>query len=148
MKANEEKVLLKSNRDEWETPASLFEQLDREFQFDLDACATDENAKCERYFTKEQDGLAQDWRGYTVWCNPPYSQFTYWAAKCFREGCQDNTIVVCLLPARTDTKYFHNYIYHHCEIRFIKGRLKFGNAKPNASFPGMVCIFRGPVVTD
>lgn len=81
--------------------------------------------------------------GDTVFVNPPYSEISKWVAKCYYEGCKDNTTVVLLIPSRTDTKYFHNYIMHRAEIRFIKGRLKFNDGKGNAPFPSMLVIFRG-----
>ena len=129
--------------DDWETPRIIFGQLDMEFHFNLDPCCTERTRKCENYFTPEQDGLKQSWAGYTVFCNPPYSNVAEWVKKAFEETKNKNTTVVMLIPSRTDTKYFHKYIYHRSEIRFIKGRLKFGNAKNPAPFPSMVVIFRG-----
>lgn len=81
--------------------------------------------------------------GARVWCNPPYSEIDKWVAKAFYETRNDNTVVVMLIPSRTDTRYFHNYIYQRAEIRFVKGRLKFGNSKNSAPFPSMLVIFRG-----
>ncbi|MBQ6499888.1 MAG: phage N-6-adenine-methyltransferase, partial [Mogibacterium sp.] len=133
-----------SKSDEWATPQSLFDELNAEFGFNLDPCATKENAKCERFYTAECNGLAQNWGGCRVFCNPPYSNIAKWVEKCYREGHKDHTTVVLLIPARTDTKYFHNYILHRSEIRFIKGRLKFGDGKGTAPFPSMVVIYRGP----
>lgn len=78
-----------------------------------------------------------------MFCNPPYSQIGAWVEKAFYEGHKDNTTVVLLIPARTDTKYFHNYIQHRSEIRFIKGRLKFGDSKNSAPFPSMIVVFTG-----
>ena len=135
-----------SNTDEWATPEKIFDVLDQEFHFNLDPCSTDENAKCERHFTKEQDGLKMSWGGCRVFCNPPYSDISKWVEKCFREGQKDRTLVVLLIPSRTDTKYFHDYIYQRAEIRFIKGRLKFGEAVNPAPFPSMVVIYRGAYV--
>lgn len=136
-------VLFKSDTDEWSTPDSVFEALDQEFHFTLDPCATAENHKCIRYFTKEKDGLERDWQGETVFCNPPYSQIKKWVEKAYREGIKDNTTVVLLVPARTDTKWFQSYVLHRSEIRFIAGRIKFGDAQYNAPFPSMIVIFRG-----
>lgn len=128
--------------DEWSTPQWLFDQLDAEFHFTLDPCSTDENAKCEKHYTKEQDGLAQDWSGETVFCNPPYGrEMTRWVQKCSTSAGRGTTVVL-LIPVRTDTKAFHEYIYGKAEIRFIKGRLRFGNAAANAPFPSMICIWR------
>lgn len=137
-------VMYSSKSDEWSTPQSFFDELDREFHFDLDAAASKENHKCSRYFTIQDDGITQNWGGCRVFCNPPYSQIEKWAAKAFYETKQDNTLVVMLIPARTDTKYFHNYIQGRSEIRFVKGRLKFGNSKNSAPFPSMVVIWKGP----
>lgn len=139
----EKRTLLSSNSDEYSTPSEIFAELDNEFHFNLDPCSTDENCKCEKHYTKAEDGLKQDWGGCRVFCNPPYSDIAKWTEKCYREGCKDNTIVVLLIPARTDTRYFHNYCYNRAEIRFIKGRLKFNGNTGNAPFPSMVVIFRG-----
>lgn len=139
---------LTSNSDEWSTPQEMFDSLDAEFSFNLDVCSTDENAKCERHFTKEQDGLKMSWGGCRVFCNPPYSEIGKWVEKCYREGHKDHTLVVLLIPARTDTKYFHNFIYNRAEIRFLKGRLRFGDSQNCAPFPSMVVIFRGAYVND
>ena len=135
-------VLFTSNSDEWETPQEVFDELDREFHFNLDPCSTDENSKCWMHFTKEQNGLQQDWGGYTVFCNPPYSAIQEWVIKCYKESLKPGTVVVMLVPARTDTKWFQEWVYHRSEIRFLKGRLKFGDAVFNAPFPSMVVIFR------
>ena len=137
------KTLFSSNSDEWATPQNLFDEMNNEFNFDLDVCATDENHKCPEYYTKEQDGLSQNWGGRRVWLNPPYSQIDKWVEKAFRETRNDNTLVVMLIPSRTDTRYFHNYIYQRTEIRFVKGRLKFGDSKGSAPFPSMIVVFRG-----
>jgi len=137
------KGLFSSNSDEWATPQKLFDDLNNEFDFELDVCATEENHKCPEYFTKEQDGLSKNWGGKRIWCNPPYSQIEKWVEKAFRETRTDRTIVVMLIPSRTDTRYFHNYIYQRSEIRFVKGRLKFGDGKGSAPFPSMIIIFRG-----
>ena len=136
-------VIWSSNSDEWETPQELFDQLNSEFRFTLDACSTDENAKCEKHYTMENSGLLADWGGETVFCNPPYSQIKKWVEKAYYEGCKDNTVVVLLIPARTDTRWFHNYIQYRSEIRFVKGRLRFSGSKYNAPFPSMLVIFRG-----
>ena len=139
-----EKALFSTGKNDWETPKELFEELDSEFHFTLDPCATPENAKCKKFFTEEQNGLIQDWSGEVVFCNPPYSdkQQTEWVKKCWEHG-QSGGLAVMLIPARTDTKRFHQYIYNNdnAEIRFIKGRLKFGNSKNSAPFPSMIVIF-------
>lgn len=137
------KVLFSSKSDNWETPQTLFDSLNKEFNFNLDPCCNEDNKKCEKYFTKEQDGLKQDWGGYTVFVNPPYGRELYkWVKKSYEESKRANTKVVMLIPARTDTRYFHEFIYRNAkEIRFIKGRLKFGNSTSNAPFPSMIIIF-------
>lgn len=122
---------------EWSTPQDLFDKLNSEFNFTLDPCATKKNAKCVKFYTKQQDGLSKDWSGERVFMNPPYGrQIGLWVKKISEMGG------VALLPARTDTKWFHDYIYNKAEIRFIKGRLKFGNSKNSAPFPSMIVIFK------
>lgn len=139
------KTLFSSKTDKWETPQTFFDELNREFDFNLDPCADETNHKCEKYFTEEENGLLQDWGGCRVFCNPPYgSSIKDWVAKCYHEGHKEETLVVLLIPARTDTTYFHDYIEHRAEIRFVRGRLKFGDSKTGAPFPSMVVIFRGP----
>lgn len=137
-------ALLSTGKDDWETPQSFFNELNKEFNFTLDPCATHETAKCAKYYTAEEDGLKQDWEGETVFCNPPYSsrQQTKWVEKCYREAKKLNTVVVALLPARTDTIRFHEYIYGKAEIRFLKGRLKFVGAPSTAPFPSMIVIWK------
>lgn len=135
-------VMFSSKTDLWETPQEFFNALDNEFGFDLDVCATPENAKCSAYYTPEQDGLSQPWDG-VVWCNPPYGKnIGKWVQKAHEENRRNNNYIVMLLPARTDTKWFHDYILSKAEIRFIRGRLKFGGAKNSAPFPSMVVVFR------
>ena len=135
-------ALFSSSSDNWSTPHEIYDALNAEFNFTLDPCADDENHKCDRYYTKEQNGLKFSWGGEHVFCNPPYSEIDKWVKKAWKESTKHNTLVVLLIPARTDTRYFHDYIYHRSEIRFIKGRLKFGNNKNPAPFPSMVVIFR------
>lgn len=135
-------VVFKSASEEWATPQDFFDVLNAEFWFTLDPCATHENHKCAQYFTKEDDGLAQDWGNETVFCNPPYgNKIRLWVEKCREHGKRGGTAVL-LLPARTDTRWFHDLIYHQAEIRFVRGRLKFGGSQHNAPFPSMVVIFR------
>ena len=140
------KPLVTSKSDEWSTPNVVFDDLDAEFHFTLDPCATNENHKCETYFTIEQNGLLQDWGGQIVFCNPPYSNIGAWVEKAFREGRKDKTVVVLLIPSRTDTRYFHDFIYNRAEIRFVKGRIKFGTSNNNAPFSSMIVIFRGAFI--
>lgn len=139
-------ALFSHNTDEWETPQNLFDELNKEFYFGIDVCATHENAKCKNYFSKKDDGLKQNWGGYgTIWCNPPYGRaISWWVRKASEEASKGNTTVM-LIPSRTDTHWFHDYVYQkpNVEIRFIKGRIKFGGAKYNAPFPSMILIFRG-----
>lgn len=143
MKSHMTSGLFSSRTDEWETPKDFFQKLDDEFRFDLDVCATPENAKCKRYFTKEQDGLKQEWKG-TCWMNPPYGrQISLWVKKAL-DSARGGATVVCLLPSRTDTQWWHSYVIAHAaEVRFIKGRLKFGGSKNSAPFPSVVVVFRG-----
>lgn len=125
---------------EWETPQWFYNILDEEFHFDLDVCATAENAKAPAFFTPEQDGLAQPWYG-TCWMNPPYGkEVKRWVRKAYIEARINGATVVCLLPARTDTNWWWDYCIQG-EIRFLKGRLKFGGAENGAPFPSAVVIF-------
>lgn len=133
-------VMFSSAKDDWATPQWLFDKLNERWHFDLDVCAHAGNAKCSNYFSPEQDGLAQQWGGHTCWCNPPYGrQIGKWVEKAATSG----TTVVMLLPARTDTKWFHDWCLPYGEIEFIKGRLKFGDAKDSAPFPSMIVTFMG-----
>ena len=138
------KTLYSSNTDEWETPQTVFNELDAVYHFDLDVCATQQNAKCKRFFDKAQDGLKKSWGGATVWCNPPYSRVDDWVRKAAEEQ-QNGTTTVMLVPSRTDTKWFHAYCYEKpgVSIQFVKGRLRFSGATVNAPFPSMVLVFRG-----
>ena len=134
-------VMFSSATDIWETPQNFFDLLDSEFKFDVDVCALPENAKCRNYYTPEMDGLRQKWEG-VCWCNPPYGRkIGEWVKKA-NGSAEAGATVVMLLPARTDTKWFHEYIYRRAEIRFVRGRLKFGGSKNSAPFPSMVVIFR------
>lgn len=135
--------LMSSNTNEWSTPQKFFDELNNEFHFTLDPCSTHENAKCKKHYTIEENGLEQSWGGEIVYCNPPYgSEIKKRVKKAWHESTKPNTIVVLLIPARTDTSYFHEYIYNRCEIRFISGRLKFNDGNSGAPFPSMLCIFR------
>lgn len=135
-------LFFSSKTNEWETPLDFFNDINKEFNFNLDPCATDYNHKCSKYFTLLEDGLLQSWGGYRVFCNPPYGRELHkWVEKAYKEKDRAELIVM-LIPARTDTKYFHEYIYHKAEIRFIRGRLKFGNAINGAPFPSMLVIFK------
>jgi site-specific DNA-methyltransferase (adenine-specific) len=134
--------MFSSKSELWATPQDFFDKLNEEFDFTLDVCALPENAKCKDFYTPELDGLTQPWTG-RVWCNPPYGrQIGEWVRRAFFASVSGAEVVVMLLPARTDTRWFHEYIYGKAEIRFIKGRLKFGGATNAAPFPSMVVIFR------
>lgn len=129
-----------SKTSEWPTPQSFFDELNAEFGFDLDPCSTHENAKCDRHFTAEEDGLRQEWKG-TVYVNPPYGkEIGLWVEKAYRSSLAGAT-VVCLLPANTDTRWFHDWCLKG-ELRFVKGRLKFGDGKDSAPFASVVVVFR------
>jgi phage N-6-adenine-methyltransferase len=126
--------------DLWSTPQAFFDELHKEFKFETDVCALKDNAKCSNYFTQEMDGLAQSWTG-VCWMNPPYGrEIGKWVKKAFESATQGAT-VVCLIPARTDTAWWHDYAMKG-EIRFIRGRLKFGGSVNSAPFPSALVIFR------
>ncbi|NCB45258.1 MAG: adenine methyltransferase [Clostridia bacterium] len=130
-----------SRTDEWGTPQYLFDELNEEFGFKTDVCALPWNTKCAKYFTPEQNGLLQEWRG-VCWMNPPYGrQIGLWVEKAY-ESSKNGATVVCLLPSRTDTAWWHDYCMKG-EIRLLRGRLKFGDSKNSAPFPSAVVIFRG-----
>ncbi|MFW5433725.1 DNA N-6-adenine-methyltransferase [Paenibacillus apiarius] len=157
--------MFSSNTDMWATPQWLFDELNHEFGFETDVCAVDGNAKCLKYFTPEMDGLSQAWEG-VCWMNPPYGEPEYackkhckkkicekrgyhnnkyipgiidWLRKAY-EASKEGATVVCLVPARTDTAWWHDYAIHG-EVRFLRGRLKFGDAKNSAPFPSAIVIF-------
>ena len=135
-----------SAKQEWETPDSLYDPLAKEFRFTLDAAADGKNARCKKFFTKEQDGLKQDWGKNTVWLNPPYGAKTHkisdWIKKSYAASLEGATVVV-LIPARTNTEWFHQYCLAHAEVRFVRGRPKFGGATHGLPQPLCLVIFRG-----
>lgn len=137
------KNIMTSFRQDWETPQDLYNKLNEEFNFDLDPCANSENAKCPVYFSENENGLKKKWFG-NVFMNPPYGRkMGEWIEKAYLESLKGVT-VVCLLPSRTDTIWWHDFIMRASEIRFIKGRLKFGkNPNSRATFPSVVVIFKG-----
>lgn len=142
------KALLSSKDPNWCTPPEIFGPLNERFHFTLDAAATEKSAKCDRYYTPETDGLKASWEGETVFCNPPYGrQIKAWVKKGYEESQKPGTTVVMLIPARTDTSYFHDYILGKAEIEFLRGRIKFtdedGHTKDAAPFPSMVVVFGG-----
>lgn len=137
-----------SDRADWETPRDLFERLDAFWHFDLDVAASDTNHLCADYYTKETDGLSHSWAGHRVWCNPPYGRdVARWVEKAYRETRDGVTCVVMLIPARTDTRWYHDWIENKAaEIKFLRGRLKYGLggvAQNSAPFPSMLVRFGG-----
>lgn len=149
-------ALFSSNRHDWETPQWLFDELNAEFNFELDAAANADNAKCDIYYTEETDGLTSDWYPYVTWINPPYGIGLYkWVEKAHKESLKGGTVVM-LMPARTDTRYFHDFIWdrqkhkprQNVEVRFLKGRIKFVGASNSAPFPSMIVIWNGRKLED
>lgn len=135
--------MMSSDLPNWGTPQDLFDKLNAKYGFELDVCASDDNAKCKRYFTKETDGLAQEWGG-VCWMNPPYGRaIRKWMKKAYEESLKGAT-VVCLVPARTDTAWWHDYAMKG-EIEFLRGRIKFvhpeGNVSQSAPFPSAIVVF-------
>ena len=139
-----QKTMFSSASGDWTTPQDFYDKLNWRFgEFNLDPCATVFNAKCSDFFTEVEDGLTKDWKGHMVFVNPPYDNMRGWAEKCYKESLKPNTKVVLLCPARTDTRYFADFIMKSSQIHFVKGRLKFGNSKNSAPFPSMVVVFDG-----
>jgi site-specific DNA-methyltransferase (adenine-specific) len=138
-------VMFSKRSDEWETPQWLFDLLDEEFHFTFDAAATRENTKCRMYGDKKWDGLHMDWsrqsEGGAVWLNPPYSNIARFLRKAYWSSVYGVT-VVCLIPSRTDTKYWHEYVMYADEVRLVKGRLRFSNSDNSAPFPSAIVVFR------
>ena len=135
--------LFSSKKMNWGTPQKLFDTLNEEFHFTLDPCADDFNHKCEKYYTEVDDGLSKDWGTETVFCNPPYGrEIGKWVKKC----SEHRGLAVMLIPARTDTRWFHEYIWMQDDVSvaFLPGRVKFEGAKNSAPFPSMIVTFRGP----
>jgi len=137
------KGMYSSDRPDWETPQDFFDRLDRIYEFTLDVCATDENTKCDQYLTPEIDGLSQSWAGEVCWLNPPYGrEIGKWVEKAYSETKNGNCKVVALLPARTDTKWWHRYVMKAATIGLVKGRLSFVGGESAAPFPSAVAFFR------
>jgi phage N-6-adenine-methyltransferase len=138
--------MFRSASDEWETPQEFFNAVNEVFHCTLDVCATPFNAKCEHYYTKKENGLLQPWRG-VCWMNPPYGrEISRWVQKAYESSFEAGTIVVCLLPARTDTKWWHEYVMTRAaDVSFIQCRLRFsgkgGVSKGSAPFPSALVIF-------
>jgi len=138
-------ALYASDKTDWGTPQAFFDRLNAEFHFDLDAAASAENTKCRCFYTKEQNGLLHDWGTWpqSAWCNPPYGRsIGDWIAKAHREARINGVTVVVLIPSRTDTAYWHDYVMRAAEVRFVRGRLKFEGAPNQAPFPSAVIVFR------
>ena len=139
-----QEAMVSSKSNEWETPQSLFNELDREFHFTLDPCATKENAKCGKFYTKQDDGLKQLWANERVFMNPPYGGNTgRWIEKAWYES-GNGAIVVCLIVSATDRSYWHDYIFPFAsEIRWLRGRVTFGDAQSSAPFASAILVFNG-----
>ena len=146
MNEETQQTMFSSKSQEWETPQGLYDYLNLEYMFTLDPCSTKENTKCEKFFTVEDDGLNKSWEGEKVFMNPPYGRdIKKWVKKAYEEGQKPKTIVVCLIPSRTDTKYWHEYCMKAWKIHFVKGRLKFTNnnvGNNSAPFPSAVIVFK------
>ncbi len=136
-------ALFSSATPEWATPQWLFDALNERFQFNFDPCASPENAKCADFMTAEEDGLCISWRGLRVFMNPPYGrEIVQWVEKARREA-EMGALVVGLLPARTDARWWQKHVQGHADVRFIRGRLKFGNATSAAPFPSALAVWWG-----
>lgn len=139
-------LMFSSKTDVWATPDDFFSRLDKVFRFETDVCALPENAKCGNFYSPQDDGLSQEWTG-VCWMNPPYGrEISKWVEKAYDSAKRNGATVVCLLPARVDTRWWHDYCANG-EVHFIKGRLKFGGAKDSAPFPNAVVVFR-PSLSD
>lgn len=146
-----QKTMFSSKTDDWATPQWLFDELNAKYgPFGLDVCASKENAKCHCYYTEIDDGLRKNWaidiQHGSCWMNPPYGrEIGKWVKKAYEES-QKGCLVVALLPARTDTRWFHQYIYRqpNVNVDFCRGRLKFGTSKNSAPFPSMIVVFNPP----
>jgi site-specific DNA-methyltransferase (adenine-specific) len=137
-------ALFTSKSDEYSTPDDLFQGLNRNFNFSLDTASTKENAKCKKYFVKGDNALSRSWKGERTFTNPPYSAIKDWVKKNYEESKLDpGNPKVMLIPARCDTKYWHDYVMRAASIYFIKGRLKFSNSKNSAPFPSAIVVFHG-----
>jgi len=145
MNKNTQVVMFSSKTGEWATPQDFFDKLNWRFgPFNLDPCADPANTKCTNFFTEAEDGLSKSWEGFTAFVNPPYGRgIEKWIKKGFDESRKENTRVVMLIPARPDTKYWHQYIMEADEVYFVKGRLKFGDSENSAPFPSAVIVFDG-----
>jgi site-specific DNA-methyltransferase (adenine-specific) len=138
---NIDKVLFSTGKDDWETPEDLFNHFNKIFNFDLDVCADKKNKKLKRYLSEKDNALIKDWDKKN-WCNPPYSNGNQWKfiRKAYEESLKGK-LTVCLIPARPDTKAWHDYVMKADHIQYIKGRLRFVGAKSSAPFPSCIVIF-------
>lgn len=145
MDKNTKTIMFSSKTGNWATPQEFFDKLDWRFgPFDLDPCATPHNTKCSNFYTEAEDGLSKDWTGHISFINPPYGRgIDKWIKKAYESAKSHGTKVVMLIPARTDTKYWHDYVMKASEIYFVKGRLKFGDSDNPAPFPSAVVVFDG-----
>jgi len=143
MDKSTQQVMFSSKSKEWGTPQHFFDKLSDKFgPFTLDPCANESNYKVANHFTEHENGLEQDWGGNVVFMNPPYGRaIKDWIKKAYEESGKENTTVVALIPARTDTRYWHDYVLKAHELYFVKGRLKFGNGENSAPFPSAVVVF-------
>ena len=138
-------TMFSSKTGEWATPQDFFDKLNWRFgPFDLDPCADTHNTKCANFFTEAENGLSKSWSGFTSFINPPYGRgIDKWIAKAYKETREEGTRAVLLIPARTDTKYWHDFVMKADEVYFVKGRLKFGDSENSAPFPSAVVVFDG-----
>lgn len=133
-------TMFSSVKQDWITPDEIYNPLNDEFHFTLDVCASQDNTRCERFFSEQDDGLAQEWRG-VCWMNPPFKNKAKWIKKAYQSSIEGAT-VVCLIPARTNTNWFHDYCLKYGEVRFVRGRPKFKGAKHGLPQPLAIVIFR------
>ncbi|HHZ94726.1 MAG TPA: adenine methyltransferase [Flavobacteriales bacterium] len=146
MNTKTQQVMFSSETDNWSTPQEFFDKLNWRFgPFDLDPCASTHNTKCANFFSEPENGLLKSWKGHTVFCNPPYGRgIDAWIKKGYEEGQDPDTMVVMLIPSRTDTRYWHEYVMKAEAVYFIKGRLRFGDSTNSAPFPSAVVVFTKP----
>ena len=143
-----QQTMFSSKTGNWATPQEFFDLLNEEFNFEIDLACEKETAKCDKYYTKENDGLDKVWNKVS-WLNPPYGNVIgFWVQKAYLSAKFDGGTIVCLIPSRTDTKWWHDYVMKAKEIRFVKGRLKFGGLKSSAPFPSAVVVFQGNTDND
>jgi site-specific DNA-methyltransferase (adenine-specific) len=138
-----QETMFSSKSGEWSTPQDFYNKLNWRFgPFDLDPCASPHNTKCDNFYTEPENGLSKSWQGHTVFINPPYGRgIEAWIKKAYEESQDPDTKVVMLIPARTDTRYWHDYVMKAELVYFVKGRLKFGNSQNSAPFPSAVVVF-------